>query len=83
MDQATDKLWKTSTEHVLAFPRWCKGCWRCIDACPKRVIGKAGILWRKHVVFVNPQNCCGCGKCVRICPQGVFSQRFSGGRESA
>lgn len=54
------------------FPEYCKGCERCIDACPKECI---------HIgTEINPQTglipitldlaeCNGCGLCVTACPE--------------
>ncbi len=54
------------------FPEYCKGCERCIDACPKECI---------HIGSeINPQTglipitldlaeCNGCGLCVTACPE--------------
>jgi ferredoxin len=68
--------WKIRTAHVWTNIRNCVACWKCIDACPKQVIGKVGFLWHKHIVLKNPENCIGCKKCIQICPKGVFSEKI-------
>ncbi|MFV0553365.1 MAG: 4Fe-4S binding protein [Mangrovibacterium sp.] len=52
----------------------CIACWKCVDACERKVIGKVAILWHKHIVLRNLDNCLGCGKCIKACPQGVISK---------
>jgi pyruvate/2-oxoacid:ferredoxin oxidoreductase alpha subunit/NAD-dependent dihydropyrimidine dehydrogenase PreA subunit len=54
------------------FPEYCKGCGRCIDACPKHCItlGKdvhplSGLV----PVIVNLDSCNGCGLCISACPE--------------
>ena len=53
-------------------PRRCMACWECVGKCPKKVIGKTGILCHRHVAFKEADACIGCGKCIKTCPQGVF-----------
>lgn len=69
-----DKLNKLHTAYVWINPRKCKACWKCLDACPKQVIGKVNFLWHKHIVIKNSENCLGCNKCIKTCPYGVFSE---------
>lgn len=52
-------------------PRLCMACWKCVETCPKKVIGKTRVLHR-HVMFRNADACIGCGKCMKICPHNVF-----------
>jgi NAD-dependent dihydropyrimidine dehydrogenase PreA subunit len=42
MAKGMEKLNKIKTAHVWANPRNCIACWKCIDTCPKQVIGKVG-----------------------------------------
>ena len=74
MERVTNKLKKIHTKYVWANHQQCKACWKCVDACPKQVIGKAGIFWHKHIKLKNSENCNGCKKCIQICPYGVFSE---------
>ena len=53
-------------------PRRCMACWKCVEKCPKKVIGKTGFLGHRHVIFENADACIGCNKCIKTCPQGVF-----------
>lgn len=54
------------------FPEYCKGCGRCIEACPKNCIA--------HGTEINPatglipilldlDTCNGCGLCITACPE--------------
>lgn len=63
---------RTVTAYIAMNPNCCKACWKCVGECPKKVIGKAGRLWHRHVAFINEDACIGCGKCIRICPNKVF-----------
>ena len=74
MERVTSRLKKIHTKYVWANHQRCKACWECVDACPKQVIGKVGILWHKHIVLKDSDNCNGCKKCIQICPHGVFSE---------
>lgn len=63
---------KFLTKFVAMNPSHCVGCWKCVEACPKKAIGKVGFLWHKHAVFCDADACVGCKKCVKTCPHGVF-----------
>lgn len=53
-------------------PHRCVACWKCVDNCPKHVIGTVGFLWHKHVAFKDVSACIGCNKCIKTCPHSVF-----------
>jgi NAD-dependent dihydropyrimidine dehydrogenase PreA subunit len=78
MVKGMEKLNKIRTAHVWANPRNCIACWKCIDTCPKQVIGKVGFLWHKHIVIKNAEDCIGCKKCIQVCPNRVFSEKIPG-----
>lgn len=63
---------KLLTDYVAINPSRCVACWKCVEQCPKNVVGKIEILWHRHVVFRNPDACIGCRKCIKTCPHGVF-----------
>lgn len=50
----------------------CKGCGRCLTACPKKLlligseINKQGYT---AITAVNPEMCIGCGSCFYQCPE--------------
>lgn len=45
----------------------CKACWKCIEECPGRVIGKVDLPWHKHALITSPDKCTGCLKCIGVC----------------
>ena len=54
------------------LPQFCKGCGRCIDACPKNCIEfceevnpESGLV----PVHINLERCNGCGLCIEACPE--------------
>lgn len=54
------------------FPEFCKGCGRCIDACPKGCIcsgdavnAQSGLI----PVELHLEQCNGCGLCLSACPE--------------
>lgn len=63
---------RMTTKYVAMNPSCCMACWKCVDKCPKHVIGKVGFLWHKHTVFKDADACIGCNKCIKTCPHGVF-----------
>ncbi len=64
--QVTDFLTVSSMHECIA-------CWKCVEACPRGVLGKVNFLWHKHAKLSNPGNCIGCGKCAAVCLQSIFS----------
>jgi NAD-dependent dihydropyrimidine dehydrogenase PreA subunit len=76
MAKGLEKLNKIKTEYVWVNPQNCIVCWKCIDACPKQVLGKAGFLWHRHVVVKNAGDCMGCKGCIEACPNGVFTEKM-------
>lgn len=61
-----------ATKHVAMNPGRCVACWKCVEKCPKHVIGKAGFLWHQHAIFTDADACIGCNKCIKTCPHDVF-----------
>ncbi|MDR3227552.1 MAG: 4Fe-4S binding protein [Prevotellaceae bacterium] len=70
------KLSQIKTPYVWANHQNCIACWKCIDTCPRQVIGKVSFLWHKHIIIKKAENCIGCKKCIQSCPQGVFSEKM-------
>jgi len=51
--------------------QWCKGCYICIEVCPKEVLGKdeATFVRGFHpVVPIRPEECIVCRQCELLCP---------------
>jgi len=54
----------------------CKGCYYCVEVCPKKVLAKSKTLGPKGYIIVeasNPDECIECGACERICPDFAIS----------
>lgn len=50
----------------------CKGCYRCLSVCPKKLITKGrelNIQGYFAAVALNPGDCIGCGSCYYQCPE--------------
>lgn len=49
----------------------CKGCGRCVNACPKNLIVKTDQVNMMGVVYVEylGEGCIGCGSCFYACPE--------------
>ncbi|MBR5644733.1 MAG: ferredoxin family protein [Salinivirgaceae bacterium] len=61
------------TAHITIDLHCCQACWKCVNACPKQVLGKIDLPFHKHVKIVNAEKCIGCNKCVKMCEFGVIS----------
>ena len=56
----------------------CKGCYYCIEVCPKSVLAKSNKLGPKGYIIVeaaNPEECIECELCEKICPDFAISIR--------
>jgi pyruvate/2-oxoacid:ferredoxin oxidoreductase alpha subunit/NAD-dependent dihydropyrimidine dehydrogenase PreA subunit len=54
------------------LPQFCKGCGRCIDACPKHCITPGDAINPATglvPVVLNLEQCNGCGLCLSACPE--------------
>jgi len=76
MTKEMKKLNKIRTAHIWANITKCTACWKCVDTCPKQVIGKVKFLWHKHIIIKDAESCIGCKKCIKTCPKGVFSEKI-------
>ena len=57
----------TENQHIQLYTRNCTACWKCVENCPKKVIGKIYIIFHKHARIDNSKECTGCLKCVKTC----------------
>ncbi len=75
----------TFTEYIRLNTHRCVACWKCIDNCPRKVIGRVDLPWHKHALIVNPGSCSGCLRCVKVCENGalVNKKEISTGEKSA
>ena len=56
---------------VVVLENVCKGCYLCINACPKKVLGESGNLNAKGyrpAAVKDPDACIGCAMCATMCP---------------
>lgn len=63
------------TDHILINTKSCDACGKCIEACPKEVLGKVNIIFHKHAHINEAKQCIGCLKCVKACPQNAIIPR--------
>ena len=49
----------------------CKGCGRCVSACPKGILELTTKVNMMGVVYAEPakEGCVGCGACFYACPE--------------
>ncbi|PKP05285.1 MAG: FeS-binding protein [Bacteroidetes bacterium HGW-Bacteroidetes-6] len=74
MRQGFFKREHTNTAFVMLDTKKCEACWKCLDVCTNKVIGRINLPWHKHIRFVNGSACIGCMKCVKICMTGAISK---------
>jgi NAD-dependent dihydropyrimidine dehydrogenase PreA subunit len=56
---------------VVVHAERCKGCGRCIDACPNQVLAFAKSFNSRGYMVpeARPEGCTGCGACFYTCPE--------------
>jgi 2-oxoglutarate ferredoxin oxidoreductase subunit delta len=65
---------KGSSIHI--NQKWCKGCYICLEVCPKKVFEKSKEVSEKgfNPVFVaQPEQCTACLQCEMLCPDLALS----------
>ncbi len=58
-----------ATMYIYLNAHQCCACWKCVESCPRGVIGKVDLFFHKHARIDNAAKCKGCLKCVKACPQ--------------
>ena len=51
--------------------KWCKGCYICLEVCPKKVYEKSAEVSEKGfqpVLAAHPELCTRCLQCEMLCP---------------
>ena len=54
----------------------CKGCYLCIQVCPKKCIEKSSKFSKTGYYPASccaPERCTGCGLCAQVCPDLAIS----------
>ncbi|MDR3570450.1 MAG: FAD-dependent oxidoreductase [Syntrophobacteraceae bacterium] len=54
----------------------CRGCGRCVKACPYRAISFHASLQPAGYAAVDEALCKGCGNCISICPSGAADSPY-------
>ena len=69
LQKSVEKKKKPATIHLNR--KWCKGCYICLEVCPKKVYEKSPEVSEKgfQPVFVaHPELCTRCLQCEMLCP---------------
>ena len=61
---------QTAFVHLNSYA--CTACWKCIDACPEKVIDKSFLyagetVIHEQVLLYNANACTGCMQCIQAC----------------
>lgn len=62
------------TRYIALDTHKCIGCFKCVEVCPKNVIGKINFLGHKHALILRTNDCIGCYKCVGVCESGAITK---------
>ena len=62
---------KVKQFRVKITPDECKGCGRCVNACPKGILSLTGEVNTLGIVYAayTGGRCIGCGACFYTCPE--------------
>ena len=62
---------KKKAVNIRLNQKWCKGCYICLEACPKKVYEKSSEVSEKGfhpVLAAHPELCTRCLQCEMLCP---------------
>ena len=62
---------KKRGSHIHINQKWCKGCYLCLEVCPKKVFEKSKEVSEKGfnpVFSARPEQCTACLQCEMFCP---------------
>ena len=72
----------TMMSHIVIDKDRCKGCYLCIDECPKKLlkVGEEVNSLGVHLVEFNDPNheCLGCAMCATRCPDLAIKEVYRG-----
>ncbi len=66
----------TGNVKIQVDDKLCKGCYYCVDVCPKKVLVKSKKMGPKGYIVVEvekPEECIECRLCEKICPDFAIS----------
>ncbi|MFY9814082.1 MAG: 4Fe-4S dicluster domain-containing protein [Dehalococcoidales bacterium] len=64
---------RNETGYIQLDSHSCRACWKCVESCPNKVIGKTDLPFHKHARVDRPQLCNGCQKCVNVCAEDAIT----------
>lgn len=59
---------------AFVLEKLCRGCQRCVHACPQNAIQMVA-----HLAVVKPERCIECEECMEVCMQGAITFREDNG----
>lgn len=75
----------SDSPHPVIHPLVCKGCGRCVAACPNaclRLGSEVNVRGYKYAVY-RGNGCVGCGSCFYMCPEPLALEVHRRGTDSA
>lgn len=63
------------TGHIALNRESCRACGKCVEACPRGVLGLISLFGlHRHALVRQAGKCKGCLACVRVCPSGALHE---------
>jgi NAD-dependent dihydropyrimidine dehydrogenase PreA subunit len=63
----------SATAYVRLDRRACQACGRCVETCPKGVLGMIRMGPHRHAKIAAADACTGCLACVKACETGALT----------